>query len=106
MTISVPDGQQWLGVKRKHGCQVVGDLEPAIGCRSLYGQCIFSQKTSANTALSDELLAATRSPQFAANALLLQPSFNATILPYETEYFATTTAGAARLKCHLACPLP
>ena len=74
--------------------------------RSLYGQCIFSQKTSANTALSDELLAATKSPQFAANALLLRPSFNATILPYETEYFATTTAGAAPLTCLVASALP
>lgn len=64
-----------------------------VVCRSLYGQCVFSQKVKANTDLADELLAATKSPQFAANALQLQASFNSTILPYETEYWATTAAG-------------
>lgn len=63
-------------------------------CRSLYGQCIFSQKVKANTDLADEFLAATKSPQFAANAVQLQASFNASVLAYETQYWATTTAGA------------
>lgn len=62
-------------------------------CRSLYGQCIFSMKTAANTALADELIAATRSPQYAASAAGLQNTFNQTILPYETAYWNTTTQG-------------
>ena len=73
----------------------------AVWCRSLYGQCIFSQKVKANTDLADELLTATRSPQFAANALQLQASFNATILAYETEYWTTTAAGAFLDTCLL-----
>jgi hypothetical protein len=75
-------------------------LKKNFGCRSLYGQCIFSQKVKANTDLADELLAATKSPQFAANALQLQASFNSAILPYETEYWATTAAGVHLLICH------
>lgn len=60
---------------------------------SLYGQCIFSMKTAANTALADEIIAATQSPQYAASAAGLQNTFNQTILPYETAYWNTTTQG-------------
>ena len=66
---------------------------PDMSCRSLYGKCIFSHRTTANTDLSDELIAATKSSQFAANALKLQASFNATNLAYETAYWDATTAG-------------
>jgi hypothetical protein len=48
---------------------------------------------AASTQLADELLAATESRQFAANALALQGLFNSTILPFETQYFAATAAG-------------
>ncbi|KAK9901676.1 hypothetical protein WJX75_007959 [Coccomyxa subellipsoidea] len=61
--------------------------------RSLYGQCVFSSKTAANTALADEVLAAAKTPLFAANVLKLQADFNATLLAYETTYWNLTAAG-------------
>ena len=61
--------------------------------RSLYGQCIFSTKTSASTALADELVAATKTPQFAASALQLQAAFNSTQATFEAAYWAATAAG-------------
>ncbi|BDA42288.1 hypothetical protein COCOBI_03-1750 [Coccomyxa sp. Obi] len=61
--------------------------------RSLYGQCIFSTKTAASTALADELLAAAKTPLFAANALKLQADFNKTLLDYETTYWNLTSVG-------------
>ena len=64
-----------------------------MSCRSLYGKCVFSHKTKANTDLSDELIAATKTSQFAANALQLQASFNTTNLAYETTYWNLMTAG-------------
>ncbi len=60
---------------------------------SLYGQCVFSTKTAANTALADELLAAAKTPLFAANALKLQADFNKTLLDYETSYWNLTSIG-------------
>ena len=69
-------------------------------CRSLYGKCVFSHRTKANTDLSDELIAATKTSQFAANALKLQASFNATNLAYETTYWNLTTAGESM--CHVS----
>ena len=47
----------------------------------------------ASTALSDELLAATRTPEFAANARALQGYFNSSILPFESAYFGATATG-------------
>lgn len=54
-------------------------------------------KTAANTALADEIIAATQSPQYAASAAGLQNTFNQTILPYETAYWNTTTQGNSLL---------
>jgi hypothetical protein len=62
--------------------------------RSLYGKCVFSTKTDGDTALSDELIAASETPLFAQNVLALQAAFNATILPYETAYWNATSIGA------------
>lgn len=64
-----------------------------MSCRSLYGKCIFSHRTTANTDLSDELIAATKSSQFNANALALPASFNSNNLAYETAYWAAIAAG-------------
>ena len=60
---------------------------------SLYGQCIFSTKTSASTALADELAAGTKTPQFAANALQLQAAFNSTQAAFEAAYWNASAAG-------------
>ena len=66
-------------------------------CRTLYGRCIFSTKTAASTALADELYAASKTAEFAANALALQDLFNTSILPFESAYFNATAAGAQSL---------
>ena len=71
--------------------------------RSLFGQCIFSTKTASSTALSEEVYAASLTPQFAANALALQASFNATQLAFETAYFAATAAGDSAFWAVLPC---
>ena len=82
---------------RQHGADACRELRGSYvvaACRTLYGRCIFSTRTAASTALADELYAATRTAQFAANALALQGHFNSSILPFETDYFGATTAGA------------
>lgn len=79
---------------------------------SLYGQCIFSTKTAASTALADELLAAAKSPLFAASALKLQADFNKTLLDYETTYWNLTSVGRTFTglprtpKCPCLCHAP
>lgn len=54
---------------------------------------MFSTKTAASTTLSDELYAATKTPEFAANALKLQGFFNTNLAAFEKAYFAATSAG-------------
>ena len=68
--------------------------------RDLFGQCIFTTIIPTDLSLSEELYAATLTPQFAANALALQPSRVALGLDvFEEQYFAATDAGACCLTC-------
>ena len=65
--------------------------------RDLFGQCLFTTVIPSDLSLSEELYAATLTPQFAANALALQPSRIALGLDvFEEQYFAATNAGACR----------
>ncbi|CAL8467166.1 g6702 [Coccomyxa elongata] len=59
----------------------------------LYGSCIFTAHSKATLSLADELISATRTPQFAANIAALATDFEKTIAPYETEYFAAMSNG-------------
>jgi len=75
----------------------------ACQCRSLYGECIFSAHTAADLQLADELLQATASSLFRANARSLVTGFNNTLLSYETAYFAAMSNGVFE-RCHLYDP--
>lgn len=69
-----------------------------VACSALYGKCIFTTRISGDTALADELIAASKTPTFAANALRLQSIFNSTLLGPETAYWNATSTGAAHAK--------
>lgn len=75
-------------------------------CRRLYGNCVFTAHTKATLDLADELLSATRTPQFAANIAPLAGDFERTIAPYESAYFGAMSNGecfpSAYLALHLA----
>ncbi|KAK9916545.1 hypothetical protein WJX75_003915 [Coccomyxa subellipsoidea] len=59
----------------------------------LYGDCVFSQSSKAMLNLADELISATRTPQFSANVASLATDFEQRIAPYETAYFAAMSNG-------------
>ncbi len=69
-------------------------------CRRLYGNCIFTAHSKATLGLADELIAATRTPQFTANIAALATDFEKTIAPYETEYFAAMSNGVRSPSLH------
>ncbi len=62
-------------------------------CRRLYGKCIFTAHSKAPLGLADELISATRTPQFAGNIAALTADFEKTIAPYENKYFAAMSNG-------------
>jgi hypothetical protein len=53
--------------------------------------------------LADELISATRTPQFSANVASLATDFEQRIAPYETAYFAAmSNGGCCRSSHHLS----